>query len=162
MQRQQTGRLAGIILALLACLGAIAWAQGGDTPIVILDGSLSIESQVPWSQFTGTGDQRSHPNAGKSITKVVVTMPDKNQTITFNKQSCLVDVTYGGDHIRVESNGRGLRLSPFSAFVAGDTPNRLRHRRQEFKISHVTVTRNGASVFDSDAKGGTKITISYE
>jgi hypothetical protein len=160
MQRRQIGRLAGITLALMIC----SWAQSGDTPIVILDGSLTMESAVPWNQFTGTGDLRSHPHAGKAVTKVTITMPGTNQTVTFNNEQCTVDVTYASTDIKVTTgnNGRGLRITPFSAFQNGDTPNRLAHKNQNAKISHVTVTKAGVTAFDSAASGGTKIVISYQ
>lgn len=164
MQKQQTGRAAWIVLALLMTAITGIWAQSGDTPIVILDGSLTIESAVPWNQFTGTGDSRVHPQTGKAVTKVVITMPGKSQTVTFSNQQCTVDITYAGNDIRFTTggNGRGLTFSPFSAFQNGNSPNRLVHKNQDAKISHVTVTKAGAPAFDSNASGGTKITISYQ
>jgi len=143
----------------------LGWAQSGDTPIVIMDGSLTVDTGVPWSQFKGTGDRRSHPNSSKTVTKVVVTVAGKDQTITFNKQQCIVDVTYASTDIKVSSGkrGKGLTVSPFGAFQNGDTPNRMAHKDQSHKISHVTVTRAGVKAFDSDASGGgTKVVISYE
>jgi len=164
MQRQRIGRIAGIILALLVVAGVIGWAQSGDTPIVILDGSLTIESATPWNQFRGSGDERSHPNSGKSVTKVVITVNGSDQTVTFNNQQCVVDVMYASTDIKVSTgnNGKGLRVSPFSAFQNADTPNRLAHKNQSAKISHVTVTRAGVKAFDADAAGGTKVVISYQ
>lgn len=164
MQRQPIGRVAGIMLALLGAAAICGWAQSGDTPIVILDGSLTMESAVPWSQFTGTGDLRSHPHTGKAVTKVAITMPGTNQTVTFNNQQCTVDVTYASTDIQVSTgnNGKGLRLTPFSAFQNGGTQNLLAHKNQNAKISHVTVTKAGVKAFDSDASGGTKIVISYQ
>ena len=165
MQRQRIGRAAGIVLALLAAAGVLGWAQSGDTPIVIMDGSLTMESAVPWNQFQGSGDQRSHPHSGKPVTKVVVTVAGKTQTVTFNNQQCTVDVTYAGTDIKVStgSNGKGLSVSPFSAFQNGDTPNRMAHKNQSQKISHVTVMKAGVKAFDSNASGGgTKVAISYQ
>jgi hypothetical protein len=53
-------------------------------------------------------------------------------------------------------------VRPFSAFVAGASPNHLAHKNQNAKISHVTVTKQGVKVFDSDASGGTKVVIDYQ
>ena len=167
MHRQQTGRIAGIVLALLMvalAAGVSVWAQGGDTPIVILDGSLTMESAVPWNQFRGSGDRRSHPHTGKAVTAVVVTIAGTDKPVAFNNESCTVDITYANSHIKFTTgnNGKGLSVTPFSAFQNGDTPNRLAHKNQSAKISHVTVTKAGVKAIDADASGGTKIVISYQ
>ena len=163
MERRRTGRGIGIVLALLAVAGILSWAQGGDTPIVILDGSLTMQSAVPWKQYSGSGDVRSHPHSGKSVTKVTVTANGATQAIEFSNQQCIVNVTYASQDIRVATgaNGKGLSVSPFSAFQ-NKTDTILAHRNQNSKISHVTVTKAGARVFDANASGGTKITISYQ
>ncbi len=164
MQRQQIGRMAGIILALVAAAGIASWAQGGDTPIVILDGSLTMESAVAWREFTGSGDIKAHPHATKSVTQVAVTVNGATKTIPFTNQLCTVDVTYAATRIRVTTgaNGKGLTVSPFSAFQNGSTEKILAHKNQNAKISHVRVMKAGAQAFDSDASGGTKIVISYK
>jgi hypothetical protein len=166
MRRQQKLRLAGTVAALLTAalaLSVFGWAQGGDTPIVILDGSLSIQSAVPWAQFTGTGDLKSHPHTTKSVTQVAFTVGGKNQTITFANESCKVDVTYDSAHIvfNTGTDGKGLMMRPFSAFHQGRNANFLAHNNPNAKISHVTIIKGDQQVFDSDASGGTKITISY-
>jgi hypothetical protein len=163
MQRHQIGQIAGNILALLAAAAIIGWASG-DTPIVILDGSLTMQSAVPWRQFSGKGDQRAHPNRTGAISKVVVTVKGADHTITFNNQECTVDVTYASMHIMVTSgpHGKGLQVSPFSAFTNGSTPNILVHKNRNAKIAHVVVMRAGVKEFDSDASGGTKVVISFQ
>ena len=163
MQRRRICRGTGTVLALLAVAGVLSWAQGGDTPIVILDGSLTMQSAVPWNQYSGSGDVRSHPHSGKSVTSVTVTVNGATQTIAFSNQQCIVNVTYASQQIRVAtgSNGKGLNVSPFSAFQ-NRTDTILAHRNQNSKISHVTVTKAGARAFDANASGGTKITISYQ
>src|ERR1022692_3941161 len=86
MRRQQKPRLAGTAAAFLTAafaLCVLGWAQGGDTPIVISDGSLNIQSAVPWSQFAGTGDVKSHPHSTKSVTSIAFTVGGKDQTIAF-------------------------------------------------------------------------------
>jgi hypothetical protein len=162
MRQQQKGLVAAIVLTLLVA-GVTGWASG-DTPIVILDGSLSIQSAVPWNQFTGTGDQRYHPNTSGSITRVVVTVNGKNQTIACNNQSCAVDVTYAGTDIIVASgaDGKGLMVMPFSAFDNGSTPDVLVHKNQKAKISHVSVSMSGVKLIDIATTSGTKVTISYQ
>jgi hypothetical protein len=161
--KRQIGFAAGIVLALLSAAGVIGWASG-DTPIVILDGSLTIQSAVPWKEFTGSGDQRSHPNGAGAITNVVVTIGGKNQTIACNGQRCTVDVMYAGTQIEVASgaDGKGMTVSPFSAFQDGSTPDVLQHKNQHAKISHVTVSMSGVKLIDSAASGGTKVVISYQ
>ena len=164
MQTKQIGFATGILLALLS-MASVNGSPGGDTPIVILDGSLTLQSAVPWKDFTGTGDQRFHPNAAGSITAVVVTIAGKNQTIACNGQRCAIDVLYAGTDIHLESgaDGKGLTVGPFSAFENGATPDVLVHKNQKAKITHVTVTMSGVKLIDSAASGGgTKITISYQ
>jgi len=167
MRRQLTPRSVGAIAAfLMAALGVcvLTWAQSGDTPIVISDGSLTIESAVPWSQFAGTGDIKTHPHGTKSVASVVIEIPGNNHTETFSGESCTVDITYASAHIVINTgtDGKGLMMRPFSAFRAGDGPNRLVHRNGNAKISHVTVLKGSNRVFNSDASGGTKITIHYQ
>jgi len=167
MRRKQIARVVGTILALLmAPLAAVVcgWGFAADSPIVIQDGSLTMQSAVPWNQYTGTGDLRIHPNANKSVRSVTITMPGTNQVVTFRGQHCILDITYAGAHIVFTSGskGKGLSMTPFSAFGPGATPNHLAHRNQTEKISHVTVIREGVQAFDSAASGGTKIVISYQ
>ena len=167
MRRQQKLRLAGTVAALLTAafaLSVFAWAQGGDTPIVISDGSLNIQSAVPWNQYTGTGDIKSHPHTTKSVTQVAFTVGGKDQTIAFASESCRVDITYAGAHIvfNTGTGGKGFMMQPFSAFHRGSTDNFLAHNNANAKISHVTNVKGNQQVFDSDAAGGTKITIHYQ
>jgi hypothetical protein len=166
MRRQQILRLAGTVAALLAAafaLTVLGWAAG-DTPIVISDGSLNIESAVPWSQFTGTGDIKSHPHTSKSVTSIAFTVGGKNQTIAFAGESCNVDITYDSAHIvfNTGTDGKGLIMRPFSAFHQGRNANFLAHNNANAKISHVTIIKGNQQVFDSDALSGTKITIHYQ
>ena len=166
--RKQTVLRSAFAVALLLMstltLRESSWAQSSDTPIIILDGSLTIQSAVPWSDFSGTGDIRTHPHTTKSVTKVVVTKPGTNMTETFSGEPCTVDVTYASAHIvfSTGSDGKGLTMRPFSLFRAGNTKNLLVHKTTKSKISHITVTKGSTTVFDSDASGGTQITISYQ
>jgi hypothetical protein len=164
MQRQQIGLVTGIVLALLSGVGVIGWAQSGDTPIVIQDGSLTMQSKIPWNQFQGGGDERQHPNGGGSITSVVVTLNGVDQpAVPCTNQVCVVEVYYASTNIKVASgaNGKGLRVSPFSAFQNGGS-DVLVHKNQNSKISHVTVTKAGVKAFDKATTSGTKIVIHYQ
>lgn len=168
MYRQQISRLVrrgAAFLAVALAAAVCGWAYyAADTPIVILDGSLTMQSAVPWNQFTGTGDLRSHPETTKSVTKVVITMPGKNQTVTFSNQQCTVDITYAGTDIKFTTgnNGKGLSVTPLSAFQKGSSPKQMAHKNQTAKISHVTVIKAGVKTFDSAASGGTQVTIHYQ
>jgi|ERR1035437_9114957 hypothetical protein len=160
-------RQAGIILAFLTAalaLCIISWAQAGDTPIIISDGSLSMESAVPWTQFTGGGDTRSHPHTNKSINQIEVVLAGRSQVVTFANEPCTVDITYASAHIVIGTGagGRGITVRPFSAFHQGSTPNVLLHNNASSKISHVKITKGGAVAFESDASGGARITIHYQ
>jgi hypothetical protein len=64
-----------------------------DTPIIIADGSLTIESAVPWAGYSGSGSNTQvHPHTGESAAKVVIGMPGSNRTVTFSGQKCMVAV----------------------------------------------------------------------
>jgi hypothetical protein len=163
MHRKQITLVTGFVLALLSAAGVTGWASG-DTPIVILDGSLTMQSAVPWKQFKGSGDQKTHPNADGAITNVVVTIGGKNQTIACSGQQCAVDVMYAGADIQVTggADGKGLTVSPMSAFQDGDTPDVVVHKNRNAHITHVTVTMSGHKLIDSAASGaGTKIVIGF-
>lgn len=161
--KKQITLATGIVLALLSTAGVTSWASG-DTPIVILDGSLTMQSAVPWKQFKGAGDQKTHPNAEGSIANVVVTIGGRNQTIACNGLTCAVDVMYAGTDIQVASgaDGKGLTVSPMSAFQDGDTPDVVVHKNRNAHITHVSVTMAGHKLIDSAASGaGTKVVISF-
>ena len=155
-----------VFVALL--LAAIMWAQGAnDTPIIIADGSLTIESRgVPWANWGGSGNTKAHPHTGKSIPHVVIDMPgNRNRTVTFSPgQKCTVAVRYASTDITVTTgdNGQGLRImTDFGSFHAGATTSHLAHNNANAKISRVTVTRGNQIAFDSAASGGTTVTIGY-
>jgi hypothetical protein len=156
-----------VFVALL--VAAIMWAQGAnDTPIIIADGSLTIESRgVPWANWGGSGNTKVHPHTGKSVPHVVIDMPgNRNRTVTFSPgQKCTVAVRYASTDITVTTgnNGQGLQvITDFGSFHAGATAGHLAHNDASSKISHVTVTRGNQTAFDSSASGGTTITISYQ
>ena len=151
---------------LAVAIGCVhMWAQRGDTPIIIADGSLTMESAVPWASYSGGGNARVHPHTGKSVTQVVIAMPGNNRTVAFSGQKCTVAVRYASTDITVTTgnNGQGLQvLTDFGSFHAGATERHLAHNDANSKISHVTVTQGNRTVFDSGASGGTTITISYQ
>ena len=98
-----------VFVALL--VAAIMCAQRNDAPIIIADGSLTIESAVPWASYGGSGQNpRVHPNTGKSVTQVVIAMPGNSRTVTFSGQKCTVAVRYASTDITVTTgnDGKGL------------------------------------------------------
>jgi hypothetical protein len=137
-----------------------------DTPIIIADGSLTIESAVPWASYSSSGSNtKVHPHTGKSAAKVAIVIPGKNRTVTFSGQKCTVAVRYASTDITVTTgdNGKGLQvITDFGSFHAGATPRHLAHNDATSKISHVTVTQGNRIAFDASASGGTTITISYQ
>jgi hypothetical protein len=159
-----------VFVALLAAaiFGCVQmWAQRGDTPIIVADGSLTIESRgVQWANYSNSGgNTKVHPHGGKSVTQVVIAMPGNNRTVTFAGQKCTVAVRYASTDITVTTanNGTGLQvITDFGAFHPGATANHLAHNNTTAKISHVTVTQGNQTVFDSNASGGTTVTIHYQ
>jgi len=161
-------RPAAIVLPLLALLSGAVYlaAQPGDTPIVIGDGSLTMQSAVLWSSFTGQGHARTHPHATKSITSVDITMPALRHTVSFSGDQVEVDVTYASTFpITISTTNGGRRLvvdTDFGSFHAGADGNHLVHNNASGTITNVKVKRNGAVVFDSPASGHTTVTIHYQ
>jgi hypothetical protein len=137
-----------------------------DTPIIIADGSLTIESAVPWASYTGSGSNtKTHPHTGKSASKVEIHMSDKDKTVTFSGEKCAVAVRYASTDITVTTgdDGKGLQvITDFSSFHDGATPNQLAHNDDSSKISQVTVKQGDQTKFDSGASGGTTVKIHYE
>jgi hypothetical protein len=140
--------------------------RSNDTPIIIADGSLTIESAVPWANYTGSGSNtKVHPHTGKSATEVVIGMPGNNRTVTFSGEKCTVAVRYATTDITVTTgdDGKGLQvITDFSSFHDGATPNHLARNDASSKISHVTVKQGDQTKFDSGASGGTRVTIHYQ
>jgi hypothetical protein len=151
----------------------VAQAQGNnDTPIIITDGSLTMESRgVPWSSYSGVRvNTLAHPHDGKSITLVEIAMPGKNRTVSFSEGKCTVAVRYASTDIVVTSRILTSSNIPVGLQVATDFPSfysrgndgyYLAHLDTTSKISHVTVTRGDQIVFESGASGGTTVTIHY-
>jgi len=145
-------------------LAAVAWTQS-DTPIVISDGSLTMESRgVPWSQFGAAGNTRRHPNQGKTLTSVDLRVNGRNQTVTCGNHQCTVTARYDGTTITVSSgaNGRGLTVNTdFSAFHGGASANHLAHNNPNTQIGAISVT-GGTPPFNGTGSGHTLITIHYQ
>ncbi len=166
--RKQRSLTAVLVAVLAVAIGGCVhmWAQSGDTPIIIADGSLTIESAVPWASYSSSGSNtRIHPHTGKSVSQVVIAMPGNNRTVTFSGQRCTVAVRYASTDITVTTgnNGRGLQvMTDFGSFHAGATARHLAHNNATSKISHVTVSQGNQTVFDASASGGTTITIHYQ
>ena len=166
--RQQRSLTVVYVALLVAAIGGCfqAWAFI-DSPIIIADGSLTMESRgVPWANWTNSGSTtKIHPDTGKSVSSVVIVMPGNNQTLTFSAQRCTVAVSYASTSISVTTgnNGQGLQVTTdFSSFHNGADGNHLAHNNTTSKISRVTVTRGTQTVFDATASGGTTVTIHYQ
>jgi hypothetical protein len=154
------------LLALLMGGALFLSAQGGDTPIIISDGSLTIDATVPWSGFRDAdATTKSHPQGTKSVTKVVVTVSGNTQTFTFSSQKCTVAVRYAATDVVVSTDDSGKALqvkTDFASFRPGANSNLLAHTNPNAKISRVTVTRGAQTLFTATPSGGTKISISYQ
>ena len=161
--------LRSLTVVLVTLLAAAIIQGANDTPIIIADGSLTIESRgVPWDGYGNSGgNTKVHPHTGKSVPQVVIDMPgNRNRTVTFSPgQKCTVAVRYASTDITVTTgnNGQGLRvITDFGSFHAGATTSHLAHNNAAAKISRVTVTRGNEVAFDSAASGGTTVTIGYQ
>ncbi len=160
-------RLGLLTLTLLSLIAGLAWAQGSDTPIIISDGSLTIESRgVPWSQFTGTGRTRNHPQASKTVTAVDLTVNGRKQTIPCGNQRCTVTAQYGRTTITVDTgnNGKGLKITTDfpSAFHGGATGNHMAHNDEHDKLGAITVKAGSQTRFTGTGTGGSIIMIHYQ
>lgn len=154
--------LLSFLLALLAA--ALVWAQS-DTPITIGDGSLTIESAVPWASFNAPDAKtKIHPHTTKSVRSVVITSPGKNGNVAFNSQRCEVFVSYAPADVTVSTGPQGQNLRVVTAFdqFQPTSPTQLRHPHATAKISHVRVLRDGQSQYDQDVSGRTTIVIHYQ
>jgi len=167
--RKQRSRTAVFVTLLAVAIGGCVhmWAQRTDTPIIIADGSLTIESRgIPWANWSNSGSNtKVHPNAGKSVNQVEIAMPGNNRTVTFSAQKCTVAVRYASTDITVTTgnNGQGLQVTTdFGSFHNGATTRHLAHNNATSKISRVTVTQGNRIVFNATASGGTTVTIHYQ
>ncbi len=153
---------AAFTLTLLFIAG-LAWAQN-DTPIIISDGSLTMESNgVPWSSFSGGGTRR-HPNAGKTVTAVDLTVGGNTRTIAFANEQCTVTAHYGNTTITIATsgNGRGLQVTTdFTAFHPGATANHLAHNNANGQLGAITVVKGSQTAFNGTGSGHSRIVIHY-
>lgn len=141
-------------------------AQGGDTPIVIRDGSLKIKSAAKWSDFSiENTKRRRHPNNGKRVTSVQVQLGGNQTTIQFTGQRCEVKLTYAKTDVLLFTNpsGRNLRIeTDWDSFKPGAEADDLEHSNPNSSISRVIVRRGETTVVDESPNGGTVITIHYQ
>jgi hypothetical protein len=168
MRRTRTRLLFALFTVTLLSLwiAALTWAQGSDTPIIISDGSLTMESVgVPWSSYTGSGGTRRHPHTTKRVTSVELTVNGKSQTIAFAGERCRVTAQYGGTAINLATGGDGRALqvaTNFGSFHSGATANHLAHADDHNKIGAITVRKGNQTVFTGTGNGGTRIVIHYQ
>ncbi|MBZ5727481.1 MAG: hypothetical protein LAP87_21100 [Acidobacteriia bacterium] len=138
--------------------------NGGETPIIIHDGSLTLESAVPWKDFTGSGHSKVHPHTHKQVRQVSIDVAGQSQTVTVEGKKCAVAVQYGPSAVTVTTgpDGKGLHVeTDFASFQDGATPNLLAHKETDHKISHVKVACGNETPVDQNVSGGTRIEISY-
>src|SRR5579863_1254612 len=125
MKPTHTRLFPSLMLTLLALwIAGLSWAQG-DTPIIISDGSLTLESRgAPWPQWS-TGGTRHHPNAGKTVASVDLMVNGQSRTINSNGQPWTVTVQYLGTTVTVATGAgvQGLQVTTnFTAFHQGANP----------------------------------------
>jgi hypothetical protein len=141
-------------------------AQSGDTPVIVRDGSLKMQSAVKWEDFVAeTNRRRRHPNTSRRVSRVDIQLQGGSTSILFTGQQCEVRVTYAGMDVVITSNpsGRNLKMeTDWNAFKPGATENDLEHTNADSHISRVLVRRNGTTVADASPNGGTVVTVHYE
>jgi hypothetical protein len=166
MKLTRTSLLCALLTLASLFIAGLSWAQGSDTPIIIADGSLTMESQgVPWSQYAGGGTRR-HPHVNKTVTAVDLTVNGNSQTISFAGEKCTVTAQYGKTAINVTTgnNGKGLQVATNfgSDFHRGDSDNQMAHNDEHNKLGAITVKKGSQTVFTGTGNGGSKITIHYQ
>lgn len=158
--------LTGAIAALVAASGHLS-AFAADTPIIISDGSLKLNSATPWAEYiTQNQRRRVHPAQGKRVSSVEVRLAgNRNTTVTFDNQQCEVSVTYASTEIVVSTNPSGRNVgidTDWSTLQPGSSPNELQHSNQGSRISRITVRQNGSTVLDEQPNGGSQVIVHYE
>jgi hypothetical protein len=157
-----------MMLTMAALLGGALFlgGQGSDTPIIISDGSLTIDATVPWETFRDAdASTKAHPHAAKSVTKVVVTAGGRTQTFDYSGQKCTVAIRYDRTDLVVSTDDHGKALqvkTDYRSFRRGASSNLMAHVNPNAKISSVTVRRGAQTLFAATPSGGTRISISYQ
>ncbi|MBI5282823.1 MAG: hypothetical protein HY858_14155 [Candidatus Solibacter usitatus] len=105
--------LAGIVLA--GTTWHIASAQGGDTPIIVSDGSIVIRPESGGlNGWSGEGKNAiRHPDDQKALAELEVTGPGAKAATCAAKGHCAVVLRWsGGETITItpRANRRGLRI----------------------------------------------------
>jgi hypothetical protein len=170
LNSQRTLRVTFIVVAFLTVVlggATYALAQGGDASITIIgDGSLAMQSKVPWTSFSTGSYSRSHPQATKSVTKVEVTTRGSNHAFTYGGEQCSVMLLYENTNVvfATGDDGKKLRVeTDWNSFhQAGADTTLLVHNHFGTSMRHVTVMKGGHNVLDSNASGHTSIVIHYE
>ena len=149
-------------MSLLAGVGFTLRAQG-DSPIIISNGSLHIESAAAWSQFKTQGNTKTHPDPTRSVPSIDLTMDGNARTLSIGGQSCQLSVQYGGTTLTVATgaNGKGLSVTTDFSSFRGSDGNHLDHMNPSQKISSIAVTKSGANVFQGSPTGAVRIVVHY-
>ncbi len=116
-----TAVFAGLLLA--AWLFPTALAQGGDTPIIVRDRSISIRPATgSLKDWKAVGRQQfDHPNQNKSMASVEVAGPGAKNSTCSGRGRCLVEMTWStGQSVRIIARGGGRGLSLFCSVPFDD------------------------------------------
>jgi hypothetical protein len=102
------------LAALLTAAAGFAQLGGGDPPIIIGDGSLTLASpRAPWAQWgAGSASERSFPAGDLAIAAVRIQSPGNGATIDVAGSRIQASITWGAVQAEVHSaaGGRNLRL----------------------------------------------------
>jgi hypothetical protein len=165
MKKSRIAALAAVLgLSLLAGVRFTLRAQG-DSPIIISNGSLHIESAVPWSQFTGQGNTKAQPDANRSVPSIDLTLGSDARTLSIAGQSCQVQVQYGSTTLTVATgaNGKGLSVTTdFSSFRARSDGVHLDHVNGNQTISSIAIAKAGTNIFQGSPTGAVRIVVHYQ
>lgn len=165
MKKSRIAALAAVLAwSLLVGMTLTVQAQG-DTPITVSNGSLHIESAVPWAQFQTQGSVRIHPHTNKSVPKIELTMGTNTQTFAIGGQKCQVQVKYGSTTLRIGTgaNGKGLTVdTDFTSFRPRSDGTHLDHVNSAQTISSIAVTKAGKSIFQGSPSGAVTLVIHYQ
>jgi hypothetical protein len=164
---------AATVLAICLFVAATSHSQPGDTPIVISDGSLTINSRGLNSTWTKASDDLAHPNQRGAITNVTVT---KGAATQFNGAcnaggpQCIIDIDYGRaaskGSLRVRSNqnsrsGVHINRTGFAHFATWQQTDSDTIAFEPNVHDGIAAVRIGGATFCNSGQGACKVVITY-
>ncbi|MGP8242934.1 MAG: hypothetical protein ACLQVN_00270 [Bryobacteraceae bacterium] len=165
MKKSRIAALAAVLVWILLVGVTLTLQAQGDTPITVSNGSLHVESLVPWAQFTTNGNTKTHPQTNKSVPSIDLTLGNNTQTLNIGGQRCQVQVQYGGTTLTIATgaNGKGLGVTTdFSSFRPRSDGNHLDHANSNQTISSIAITKAGQSLFQGNPTGAVTIVVHYQ